>query len=382
MTAAATAFAPGHAPLQAAYVRRMDAAHAAAAQGHPVVGYVGNTVPVELILAAGCVPVRIAPAFGDASAADDAVERFSDTDVRLIFAQYCAGEFDALDLLVIPRSTESQHKLYLALREAWRTGLVTRGPALYLYDILHTQRESSRAYGLARTGELWQRLCGITDVAPDETRLREAIALTNQTRALLQALQQRRRAGAVCGSQAQVATGATRFLPPPEANAALQRWLAAGQATPGQGPRLLVKGCPLDHDRLHVLVEQAGGCVLAEDDEWGTRAAAPLIATDRAPLEAVFEHHWRDVPCVRQHPDTAAQAWFARALADPLVDGVLFYLPPPDDIHGWEFPAQRAQVEAAGLPWLLLREDARSPRHLPAQLQAFIATRPARRAAA
>ncbi|MBI5256826.1 MAG: 2-hydroxyacyl-CoA dehydratase [Burkholderiales bacterium] len=379
MTVAEWTPTPSFAPLQAAYTQRQAAAHAAKARGRRVVGYMGNTVPVELILAAGCVPVRIAPAFGDPTAADDAIERFSDSDMRLAFAQYCAGEFDALDLLVIPRSTETQHKLYLALREAWRTGIVTRGPALHLYDILHTQRESSRAYGLARTGELWQRLCSITGAAADDTALREAIGLTNHTRTLLQHLQQQRRAGSVCGSQALVAIGATRFLPPQEANAALQQWLAAHDAAPCSGPRLLVKGCPLDHECLHLLVEAAGACVLAEDDEWGSRAAAPLIATDRPPLEAIFERHWRDVPCVRQHPDTAARAWFTQALADPLLDGVLFYLPPPDDIHGWDFPAQRAQVEAVGLPWLLIREDARTPVHLSAQLQAFIATRPARR---
>lgn len=84
---------------------------------------------------------------------------------------------------------------------------------------------------------------------------------------------------------------------------------------------------------------------------------------------------------MRLHPDTAGRAWFEHALGGPTLDGVLFYLPPPDDIHGWAFPAQRDQVEAAGLPWILVREDARQPIALAAQLQAFIATLPARRAA-
>jgi benzoyl-CoA reductase/2-hydroxyglutaryl-CoA dehydratase subunit BcrC/BadD/HgdB len=374
--------APCYAPLLQAYTDRLGAARAAATQGRKVVGYVGNTVPVELIAAAGCVPVRIAPTEGDPSAADTVIESFADTDMRLIFSQYCAGAYDMLDLLVIPRSTESQHKLYLALREAWRIGLVNRGPALRLHDILHTQRETSRAYGLARTAELWQQLCTIGGTrADDETALRDAIALTNRTRTLLHTLQQRRHAGMVRGSRALVATGATRFLPPQRAQAALQAWLAAAEATPAQGPRLLIQGCPLDHASLHRLVEQAGACVVAEDDEWGARAAGTPIATDREPLQAIFEHYWRDVPCVRLHPDIAGRVWFEQALADPTLDGVLFYLPPPDDIHGWAFPAQRAQVEDAGLPWLLVREDARRPVALAAQLQAFIATLPARRAA-
>jgi benzoyl-CoA reductase/2-hydroxyglutaryl-CoA dehydratase subunit BcrC/BadD/HgdB len=382
MTSGISTEAPCYAPLLHAYTDRLGAARAAATQGRKVVGYVGNTVPVELIAAAGCVPVRIAPAEGDPSAADALIESFADTDMRLIFSQYCAGAYDMLDLLVIPRSTESQHKLYLALREAWRIGLVTRGPALRLYDILHTQRETSRAYGLARTAELWRQLCAIGGTkADDEVALRDAIALANHTRTLLHALQQRRHGGMVCGSQALMATGATRFLPPQQAQAALQAWLAAAETTPAQGARLLVQGCPLDHIGLHRLVEQAGACVVAEDDEWGARAEETPIATDREPLQAIFEHYWRDVPCVRLHPDIAGRAWFEQALSDPTLDGVLFYLPPPDDIHGWAFPTQRAQVEAAGLPWLLVREDARQPVALAPQLQAFIATLPARRAA-
>lgn len=382
MTLDASTESSSYAPLLQAYTDRLGAARAAAMQGRKVVGYVGNTAPVELIAAAGCMPVRIAPAEGDPSAADALIESFADTDMRLIFSQYCAGAYDMLDLLVIPRSTESQHKLYLALREAWRIGRVTRGPALRLYDILHTQRETSRAYGVARTAELWQQLCAIGGTrVDDEAALRSAIALTNHTRTLLHTLQQRRHGGMVCGSQALVATGATRFLPPQQAQAALQAWLAAAEATPARGPRLLVQGCPLDHASLHRLVEQAGAGVVAEDDEWGTRAAGTPIATDREPLQAIFEHYWRDVPCVRLHPDIAGRAWFEHALGDPTLDGVLFYLPPPDDIHGWAYPAQRDQVEAAGLPWILVREDARQPIALAAQLQAFIASLPARRAA-
>ena len=33
--------------------------------------------------------------------------------------------------------------------------------------------------------------------------------------------------------------------------------------------------------------------------------------------------------------------------------------PIPDDIQGWTFPAEKLLVEKAGLPWALLRDDAR-----------------------
>ncbi len=367
----ATTGGDAFARLQAAYAQRLDAARQARRQGHKVVGYVGNTVPLELIVAAGCHPVRIAPLAGATPLADPYVESFSDPDMRLTFQGYCSGDYEVLDLLVIARSTESQHKLYLSLREARRTGIVSAGPELVLYDILHTQRASSQRYGLARTHELLQSLAALGARAVGESDLEQAIASTNHTRRLLQTLQERRQTRAISGREALIASAATRFLAPLDAQSTLQDWLDQDQHTVCGGPRLLLKGCAVDHAELHAQVEAAGGCIVIEDDDWGSRAGEPLIATDRAPLQAIFEYHWRDVPCVRRHPDDGS-AWFTRALASAAVDGVLFYLPPPDDIHGWTFPADRDRAERAGLPWLLIRQDAREPGDLPTQLAAFI----------
>ena len=58
------------APLQAAYDDRLAAALSARAQGQKVLGFVGNTVPAELIRAAGAFALRLAPISGDTPFAD------------------------------------------------------------------------------------------------------------------------------------------------------------------------------------------------------------------------------------------------------------------------------------------------------------------------
>lgn len=336
-----------------------------------VVGCVGNTVPVELIRAAGAQALRVAPVEGDASAADAYVEAFSDPDVRRIFAAFVAGACDGLQLLVVPRSSESWHKLYLGLREAVRTGLKTDGPPLWLHDVPHTQRDSSRRYGLARTHELAARIGALTGVAPTPERLRAAVAEGNATRRLLQRLQDWRLQGRVDGRTAQVLAGAPRFMAPADAQAALQAWLHQPPPPLPARPRLFVQGVPLDHAELHAAVDAAGGCVAMEDDDWGSRAATPLIDEAADPFEAIFDHYWRDVPCLRIHPPPAGPSAFATAFAQRRVDGLLFHLPRPDDLHGWRFPAQRAEADAAGLPWLLIRDDARDAAARPALQQAL-----------
>ena len=107
-------------------------------------------MPVELIRAAGWCPCasRLCLAHHGGRCLHRAHRR---PDVRWIFELYCTGALDALDLLIIPRSTESQHKLFLSIREACAPASSAPAPELWLYDIPHTQRASSAAYGLDRT---------------------------------------------------------------------------------------------------------------------------------------------------------------------------------------------------------------------------------------
>lgn len=374
---------PHFALLSQAYHHRLDGLDAVRQTGQVLVGCVGNTVPTELITACGARAWRIAPADGAPEQSDTHVEAFADRDARLIFALYVGGALDALDLLVLPRSSETWHKLYLALREAQRTGLKTDGPPLHLHDLLHTQRESSRRYGLARTVELAERVSALVAARggqPDWAAcLGAAVAQTNTTRGLLQRLQDLRRQGRCSGWQAQVATGALQFMAPAAGQAALAAWLQAledagtGQATSGAPaeaaarawPRLYVQGVALDHAELHRLVDDLGACIVQEDDDWGSRAATPLIDSRLPALEAVFNHYWREVPCGRIHPEPPGPPAWLRAWQDGAIDGLLFHLPRPDDVQGWRFPAQRDAASQAGLPWLLLRDDARDAPTLP-----------------
>lgn len=366
---------PGFGRLADAYRQRGAALARAGGGGQVLVGHVGNTVPLELIRACGARTLRIAPTDGDPCRADALIEPFSDRDVRLVFADYLAGAYDGLDLLVVPRSSESWHKLYLALREAVRIGHKAGGPALWLHDVPHTQRASSRAYGLARTQDLADQVAQRSGQACTPDALRAAVRQSNAVRHWLSRLQTLRGQGRVSGWAAQVATGATWFMAPDEASSALAEWLEGPPPPVQRGPRLFVQGAALDHAELHALVDACGGVVVQEDDDWGSRAAAPLIDEAADPFGAVFDHYWRDVPCPRIHPPAPGPSGFAVAWRARAIDGVLFNLARPDDVHGWRWPSQRTEADALGLPWLVLRDDARDPEAQPAlraALQDFI----------
>jgi len=357
--------------LSGAYADRLQAARAAAAAGCPVIGYVGNTVPVELIVASGAFALQVTGCGGATPLADEWLEGFFDPDVRAICEQALRGELSFLRALIVPRSTEPYHKLYLSLREIERLGHAPQLPNLLLYDLPHTQSELLQRYGLARTQDLAMALGQLTGTRPDETRLRAAILSVNASRSAQQQLQQMRQAQP-CGWRgelAQVLNGAARFIEPQRYAELLPAALLTQPShAAAQGPRLLVKGVPLDHAELHRLVDSAGAVVVAEDDSWGTRGASPLVNEEGDPLAALFHHYHAEVPCPRIHPRAAREAWFLKALDDMAIDAVLFNLPAPDDVHGWDFPFHRTQLQARGIPFLLLREQ----RPDPAVLRSFV----------
>jgi benzoyl-CoA reductase/2-hydroxyglutaryl-CoA dehydratase subunit BcrC/BadD/HgdB len=357
--------------LTGAYADRLKAAREAAAAGGAVIGVVGHTVPVELIAAAGALAIQVTGREGETPAADVWLEGFYDPDVRAICEQALRGELAFLRALVIPRSSEPHHKLYLSLRELARLGHAPGLPPLVLYDLPHTLGESQRRYGVSRTQALADELARLTGQPPEGERLRQAIQSANAVRRAQQALQLARQA-VPCqwrGELAQVLNGAARFMSPQRYAELLPAALGTQAAhPPPDGPRLLVKGVPLDHAELHRLVDEAGAVIVAEDDAWGTRSAWPLVDEDADPIEALTRHYQAAVPCPRVHPRDAREAWFLRVLDDIAIDGVLFQLPAPDDVHGWDLPRHRAELERRGLPYLVLR-DARPD---PALLSRFV----------
>ena len=136
----------------------------------PVVGITSNTVPWELIRAAGAFPYVIHS--GNSNHADIGSfmeEGVFEERIRGIFGSAISGSLHYLNLLLMPRTSEQEYKLYLYLREVARRNTSRRIPPVYLYDMLHTRSPESYAYGMDRTLCLKERLEELTGKLIEET---------------------------------------------------------------------------------------------------------------------------------------------------------------------------------------------------------------------
>jgi benzoyl-CoA reductase/2-hydroxyglutaryl-CoA dehydratase subunit BcrC/BadD/HgdB len=338
-------------------------ATASAASGIPVVGITSNTVPWELIRAAGAFPCVINS--GNPNHMD--IGNFMEEGVfegriRSIFGAAISGDLQHLSLLLISRTSEQEYKLYLYLREVARQDPKRRIPPVYLYDLLHTRSSESYSYGLERTQQLKERLKDMIGKPISSDALQQAIEESNSARKVIRKLLcLRQPEPRISGTEALALIGSSFFVGRDKfARLAEQAVKLIEHCNPLSGKRVLITGASLNNRGLHRAVEMNGAVVVAEDDWWGSQSAGgDTDAGSNDSLKAIFEKYYLDAPSPRLFPFEIADAWFQHASTDG-IDGVVFYLPAEDCVAGWDYPRRRRYLDERGIPHLLVREDAMS----------------------
>ena len=321
-----------------------------AASGERVVGYVGNDVPVALILASGAIPVRLrARPDLKLSQADDFVESSFSPEVRVIADQWMTGALDHLHSVIFARSDDSGQRLYYYLCELQRRGLCA-GPRPLLFDMAGLARGASAEHTIESTRLLASQL-GV-----DANAMTRALHRVTQREDLLRKLRARRLAPSpLAGSAGWAVEYAAACDWRPTFDEAAHRWLttAAPMPTPR---RVLLAGDPAPDDQLHIAVEAMGTTVVAELIE-SQISDEPTPGDPFAAIAAEFRR--RESPALSMRRDPR---WLAdRALALD-AGSVVVWLSEQNEALPWEIARQLESLRASGIPALML---ARQPWHFP-----------------
>jgi benzoyl-CoA reductase subunit C len=332
---------------------RTRLARAFKARGGHVVGFMSNSVPVELIHAAGCFPLQLpATPRQDTSRADRYMEEQFDPMARSVFDQLLRQELDFVDLLVLPRAVDSFQRMYYYLCELRRTGAEVV-PEAFLYDVLQYHSYSSGEYSHARTLDLQVRLETLAQRSLNEADLHSSIALYNRIRAKLGKLIERRRSVPcrLAGTTALDLFTASQLMPPDAFEATLDALLATdGEDAPGK--RVLLIGSAHDQPLLHAKIARAGGQVVGDYHWRGELLFGPPVDTSLPPLRALSTHYHRDTLSPRSFPAPVdALAEFARAAN---AEGAIFYYYAEEEALTWDCVEQRQALSAMGVPSLCL----------------------------
>jgi benzoyl-CoA reductase/2-hydroxyglutaryl-CoA dehydratase subunit BcrC/BadD/HgdB len=214
------------------YLRRDLAASEWKKRGK-VVGYFCDSVPEELILAAGFFPIRL---FGNPSGKTDIARQhlvprhpMREDFVHSMLNMLLTGEYDFIDFLVIPHTRDSVHRLYQTLVMLRESNPEIKVPAFHFIDTVHSNLRISESYLRNQFTEFKNRLEQWSGKTITDRSLSQAIAVTNESKRLLKKVAELRAAGPphISGVDALQIIGSSMFMLKEEHNDLLREYLAS-----------------------------------------------------------------------------------------------------------------------------------------------------------
>jgi len=329
-------------------------------QGRRLVGYFCVYVPVEVIDAAGAIPVRL---MKGGRAAETAGEKYLRADACSYCAS-CLGNFELdplyrqVDAVVAVNTCDMMRRLPEAIQAHFGK------PVCQLYLPRTSEPLPHRVAEFRRQlEELEGQMAALTGTSPGD-HLADAIARYNQLRGLLRQAHETRRAdNPLLTESAMLDLAATAwFLGPVRAESFIDSVLRIIWARPrpeGAGPRLALGGSMLTEDDrwLVEMIEERADIVtdflctgtrwFAEDVPWGE-------GHERSPgqaIQALAEFYFNRVPCAHRRPNDALYEYAGRQVAEFRVAGLVYKTLLYCDPYNFEVNRLKA---ALGLPMLHL----------------------------
>jgi benzoyl-CoA reductase/2-hydroxyglutaryl-CoA dehydratase subunit BcrC/BadD/HgdB len=325
-------------------------------RGKRVVGYFCIYVPVEMVRAAGAIPVRL---MRGGHAAEEAGERYLRADA-CSFCNACMGNFELdtvyrqVDAVVAVNTCDMMRRLPESIEKHF--GI----PVFQLYMPRTSEPLPHRVAEFRRQLDLLAAdLAALTGGPFSDERLESETAAFNRLRAMLRQTSDTRRANSplVAGSTMLDLAATAWLLGPVKAISLIEEVLRIVAARPrpeASRPRLML-----------------GGSVLTEDDRWlidmveekadvvtdilcnGTRWFSDDVPADGAPLDRLARFYYNR-PCMHRRPNADLYAYAQRLAREFRVEGLVYKTLLYCDPYGFEVKRLR---QALGVPALHLDTD-------------------------
>jgi len=298
---------------------------AAKAGGQKVMGWVCTYVPEELLHAAGALPVRIS-GYGKETDLQDGTAYFYVNNCS--FARSCLqlglkGEYEYLDGFVAGSTCDAARRLF----DLWRHYV----PVPFSHVMTVPRKYSERALDLylAQVLELKKGLEDHLGVEITDEALMKSIALHNESRSLLRALNDLRKLDEppIDGDQTMEVSNAGSRMPKETFNDCLRgllRELDHSSPVRKGKARIMIAGSALNNAEFIQSIERIGGLVVTDELCTGTRYwADPVVVDHEEPLKAIARRYLNNFPCARMYPSEERFQRMLRLIREFRVDGVI-----------------------------------------------------------
>jgi benzoyl-CoA reductase/2-hydroxyglutaryl-CoA dehydratase subunit BcrC/BadD/HgdB len=316
-----------------------------AATGGKIVGYLGSDMPVEIIIAAGCLPFRI----GAFEPKTTAVQRFLEMGDSNVVAQLADalldGSYDFLDHIVIGNSPTFNITLFHFLRESRRLDPCFPAPTMTFHEIHHGEGKTIEDFNLDSCRRLAERLSTLGSPIND-VMLRTAIDQTNARRGELARLQALRRHASVglSGTDALALVAQWQLMP--------QVPLREPALLPRRVPRVMFSGSDVGHFQHYPLIEATGCTIVADDHDWGEDSLLPTIERADDPMRAIAVRYAQQTPRASRFSSKRRIADIVQRALGANVEGVVLWISDEDQASSWDVPELTAALGLHGIATL------------------------------
>lgn len=334
------------------------------------VGVACSYAPLELLHAAGLVPVRLRCPGRPSAAADAWLPPFTCSVARGVLGMALDGTLECLAAVLLPHTCDTIQEL----AGVWRL-LAPRVEVLTIVEPLAVESPHAQAYLRQELQSLAERLRERLGRRVTGESLRESLLLydrVRRARARLDRLRDR-----LSARDAWAALAAAWLLPPQRYVELADRLADALAETPpcrDDRPRLILAGSVIDEPLIPTLIDELGGRVVGDDLCNGMRDAEPLAGESADPWDSLAARLLQRAPCpVRHAPTRGLGARLAELVARTGAQGGVHVLVKFCDPHAFEAVPTAQALDAAGCPQLLLEVEAGSgAAQVRTRLQAFI----------
>lgn len=320
----------------------------------PVIGYYCTYTPVEILYAAGALPVRV---FGghrtkEVSSSDPYIFRgmwcpFS----RDVLSQGLLGKYDYLDGIAMASSCYHMRQAFWS----WEREVLGEDQFFHYLVMPHgSQQPGSEEYYLEELKDFKKSVEDHFGVEITDEDLREAIDVYNKNRRLMKKVYEYRKADEprVSGLNAKEMVQASQISDPADHNEILEQVLndlegeLEGRKTKH---RLMMIGSENDdREFMHMVEEELPFdiTVVVEEECVGTRAFWDEVDEDGDPLMNIAERYVRRIPCPNKDwPHRRRLDRIKELVEEYNVDGVLLFQQKFCDPHELDIPRIQEYLE-------------------------------------
>jgi bzd-type benzoyl-CoA reductase N subunit len=334
--------------------------------GRKVIGYLSALGPVEILTAAGVVPLRLK---GDVSEAITKGDAFMETIicpfVRNVFDGALRGRYAFIDGMVLPHQCDSIDRT----NDVWSYNL--KLPYWHYLNVPHLTDEPSMEFmkEILRlfTGTL-EKFTGAK--IADET-LARAVKAHNENRQTMRELYELMKSSPplVSGHEMMTVLVAAMGLPVEESTALIKAVTneVKQRSVPADGKkRIMLVGDQIDDVAIVDAIESAGAWLVTDDLSIGGKIYWSDVEATTDPMEGIAERYLKKLKLPTTFIDSGntygenleARFGQVRNRAKEFgVDGVILLVYKYCDPYGFEVPAIKSFIEAEGIPVLYLEDE-------------------------